>query len=589
MTHAPAAKRKDGEEAERPKHPDIDGGWGWYVVFASFMIHIVTDGVTYTLGIFYVEWLEYFHSGKAETSWIASILVGVTLCSGPISSGFVNKYGCRAVTIAGTIIAGVCLLLSVFAKNVFTLYITIGFGVGFGFGMIYLPAIVSVTMYFERLRSLATGIAVCGSGFGTVIFAPLTQFLIARYQWQGTLIFIAFVTFCCAIFGWMFRPLDLDEYGNPEILEPESPVSNNNNNNNIKYNKTESIQEENKNLLAPPPYNQIVRSLSFGNETFAAKTNGKSQNGHANKNGDEKGRLAISLSQPLLNDPNTIGWHIKKSHSGTLDRPDAFYMGSIHNIARQRSQLSLHATDRYGSMRRRSNNEEIDQVQVCGCIPCSEETHDTIKKMMSFSLLKDPVFLLFVASNFLTSIGFNMPYVYLAAQAETLKIDKQYASFLISAIGAANTLGRIILGYISDKPWINRLHVYNICLTICGVATALSALCVEFWGLLVYSTVFGFTIGAYVGLTSVILVDLLGLDNLTNAFGLLLMFQGIASFVGPPIGGWLYDISGKYEPAFVLAGVAIAVSGLILYFIPALQRYVARKEENRTTLALREL
>lgn len=130
-----------------------------------------------------------------------------------------------------------------------------------------------------------------------------------------------------------------------------------------------------------------------------------------------------------------------------------------------------------------------------------------------------------------------MPYVYIAAQAEALGISKLNASYLIATIGAANTVGRIILGYISDKPWINRLHVYNACLTICGIATALSALCVEFYGLAVYATVFGFTIGAYVGLTSVILVDLLGLENLTNAFGLLLMFQGIASFIGPPIGG----------------------------------------------------
>lgn len=38
-----------------------------------------------------------------------------------------------------------------------------------GFGLIYLPAIVSVTMYFEKYRSLATGIAVCGSGFGTYV------------------------------------------------------------------------------------------------------------------------------------------------------------------------------------------------------------------------------------------------------------------------------------------------------------------------------------------------------------------------------------------------------------------------------------
>ena len=53
----------------------------------------------------------------------------------------------------------------------------------------------------------------------------------------------------------------------------------------------------------------------------------------------------------------------------------------------------------------------------------------------------------------------------------------------------------------------------------------------------IYCAIFGVTSGAYVGLTSVVLVDLLGLDKLTNAFGLLLMFQGIASVIGPPIIG----------------------------------------------------
>lgn len=36
-------------------------------------------------------------------------------------------------------------------------------------------------------------------------------------------------------------------------------------------------------------------------------------------------------------------------------------------------------------------------------------------------------------------------------------------------MGIANTLGRIVLGFISDKAWINRLMVYNLCLTICGI------------------------------------------------------------------------------------------------------------------------
>lgn len=70
-------------------------------------------------------------------------------------------------------------------------------------------------------------------------------------------------------------------------------------------------------------------------------------------------------------------------------------------------------------------------------------------------------------------------------------------------------------------------------------------LCLNYQALTLYCVVFGFTIGAYVGLTSVILVDLLGLDKLTNAFGLLLLFQGIASFIGPPIGGEFVGISSK--------------------------------------------
>ena len=59
----------------------------------------------------------------------------------------------------------------------------------------------------------------------------------------------------------------------------------------------------------------------------------------------------------------------------------------------------------------------------------------------------------------------------------------------------------------------------------------------NYWSQIFYAALFGATSGAFVGLTSVVLVDLLGMERLTNAFGLLLLFQGIASVVGPPICG----------------------------------------------------
>ena len=80
-----------------------------------------------------------------------------------------------------------------------------------------------------------------------------------------------------------------------------------------------------------------------------------------------------------------------------------------------------------------------------------------------------------------------------------------------------------------------------------------------------FCAVFGITSGAYVGLTSVVLVDLLGLDKLTNAFGLLLLFQGIASVIGPPIIGKRYSYHDDNQHYLVL-GVILLVNLFHLIF-----------------------
>jgi len=48
----------------------------------------------------------------------------------------------------------------------------------------YLPSIVMVGFYFDKKRALATGIAVCGSGVGTFVLAPIISFLVSAYGWK---------------------------------------------------------------------------------------------------------------------------------------------------------------------------------------------------------------------------------------------------------------------------------------------------------------------------------------------------------------------------------------------------------------------
>jgi hypothetical protein len=46
---------------------------------------------------------------------------------------------------------------------------------------------------------------------------------------------------------------------------------------------------------------------------------------------------------------------------------------------------------------------------------CLDDSNDEniMKRMLQLSLLRDPLFIIFTISNFCTSIGFNVPYVYL--------------------------------------------------------------------------------------------------------------------------------------------------------------------------------
>ena len=54
-----------------PRAPD--GGWGWWVVFASFVQQALSIGVTYTFGVLLVDLLRYFDEKESTMAWIGSI------------------------------------------------------------------------------------------------------------------------------------------------------------------------------------------------------------------------------------------------------------------------------------------------------------------------------------------------------------------------------------------------------------------------------------------------------------------------------------------------------------------------------------
>lgn len=263
-----------------------------------------------------------------------------------------NRYGCRAVTIAGSILASVCLVLSVLAQNVLTLIITIGIGAGFGFGLIYLPAIVSVTMYFEKYRSLATGIAVCGSGFGTVVFSPLTKYLIGEFGWRGAMLIIAAIVLNCIFLGALFRPIET-----PKSKKCITTVEGTKRNHEA---EVKAEHEEVKRKLLEKPPNGHNNNLTVHQHS---EPQIRSQS-FSDKNTIGNGNIPKTNSQPLLGSPTGSDKNLRISRSessGTMYRKDILYQGSLKSLPQYQSNAELSNKAKYGSLRRDVVHESVSE------------------------------------------------------------------------------------------------------------------------------------------------------------------------------------------------------------------------------------
>ncbi|CAG2192268.1 unnamed protein product [Mytilus edulis] len=374
----------------------IDGGFGWVIVCSAFMTLMLVDGVLFTLGILYIEFLDEFKEGKGKTAWITSLIPGTMLT------------------------------------------------VGLGFGGIFLSTLVCVGHHFEKRRSFAMGISLSGSGVGIFVFAPVVRILIEEYGWRGTLLIEAGFILNIIVCGAFFRPMQKQSGRTTE--------------------KSETKEE------------------------------------------------AIDL---LRCDDNLI--YIKENCIPSDKNC------TIEENASQDDDV--HA----------SKQEIITQTKST-----KNTTLSFFSRHFDFGLLTNPIFTIFVVSNCCTCLGFNAPYVYLPDRAEEKGMNKLDSAFLLSVIGISNTFGRILFGWIADRKGVNRLLLYGTSLVICGTVNVMNPLNDSKIYLMIYASVYGMFIGVFVSLNAVILVDLLGLERLNKALGLLMMFQGIATFIGPPLCGKSY-------------------------------------------------
>lgn len=230
--------------------------------------------------------------------------------------------------------------------------------------------------------------------------------------------------------------------------------------------------------------------------------------------------------------------------SRPMYRDDIFFSGSLAKLPQYRSQTSIGYHMSVTHMPTQKDVDEEDE-QSSSCTMCPEAVRRTLSTMLDVSLLKDYSFILLALSGFFTMMGFFVPFIYIADRAEVGGIDNSTSVYFVSAIGVSNTIARIGFGWLSSFEGINALHLNNIFILIGGLATMFSGMFMDVTSQFIYTAIFGLACACLSALRSIIVVDLLGLDKLTNAFGIILLFQGIAAVIGSPLAGKILEANVK--------------------------------------------
>ncbi|KAK5640858.1 hypothetical protein RI129_009405 [Pyrocoelia pectoralis] len=636
----------------KPKIPD--GGWGWMVVLAAMIISMIADGICFSFGLLYIEFLDELGASKSVTSWIGSLFMAVPLLTGPIMSAFVDRYGCRKMTIVGGIISSFGYILSSYAHSITMMYITFGVIAGLGLGLCYVAAVVSMSYWFDKKLSLAVGLGACGTGIGTFVYAPMTQYFINEYRWRGTVLLLAGTFLNLCVCGALMREpewLSIEEQNKvlstgkrsiknasslssisgrsvsesdfpgvdeirklvksdekPEYIlqtlvttmdtvHSEESVARDhfcsevNLPTFVKKSETvplEVLEQLSSNtrlytvILENYPtlltcrstsdkgLNQIPEDLLAATARIAVKMSMKVKKAKEQRVSKSTTHPTLKSLEPLIN-PTDV--KIISNPQPVMKRVDSYIMmrtcGPHPRHYLKDIRLHKNSVMYRGVMLnvpkyrlRASSCPDIYQKWYSGIV-------EILKSIVDFSLFLELHFLILNLSTILLFTWFIVPYFYLAEHLTRHGYSESDASGVISIMGVSNMIGMIGLGWAADQSWLHVCKTYAVCLVFCGIScTAMMLFTDNYVMLMISSACFGLFFSSTCSFTPALLIDIISMEKFTNAYGLILLSEGIGNLLGPPIAGLIFDLTGNWEQSFWQAGLWIVVAGVLLLVIP---------------------
>ena len=202
-----------------------------------------------------------------------------------------------------------------------------------------------------------------------------------------------------------------------------------------------------------------------------------------------------------------------------------------------------------------------------GQVPLGESNqkhHELNLGIMDFSLedaIKTPQFWILFGIFICYGYGVFAIVVHIVPHAIDLKMSPVSAANILATRGAVGILGSYMLSALADR--IGNKQVYIIGMAVSSVALIGLSFFNDVTSIYLFTIVFGFVVGGMGASESPITAWLFGLSSHGLVYGVVHVGFTVGAAAGPYITGYLYDLTGSYQSAFLTSAI-IMIIGLLL-------------------------
>jgi MFS transporter, OFA family, oxalate/formate antiporter len=238
------------------------------------------------------------------------------------------------------------------------------------------------------------------------------------------------------------------------------------------------------------------------------------------------------------------------------------------------SQFMRHSPQRMGLM---PLGEEVIQTDK----PSSATVHSSIEGegMSLIQSLRTARFWILGIIGIIYCFAYWSMVQHLSSYATDAGIPVMVAASIVSTIAAGAIVGKLSVGFIVGRTGVKK--------ALCGsfIVLTLSQLLLFFgtgtWILYLFAAIFGFAYGGLMTLVNVAPGEFFGVKSVGTILGVLIYFTVIGSAAGPPLFGYIFDVTGTYHEAFLINIVLSALGFILSLILLRLREKVSTQLKNK--------